>query len=106
VSILPLVFFILLRVRFPLAVFLSALNVAVFTAYWSVVLCNNKSECKMDEQIFSQVRARVRVRVRVRARARNGASARRMSRSSRRLASLPIVITHHLADLLAGGYTY
>tara|TARA_B110001469_G_C9522565_1_gene260058 strand:- start:453 stop:779 length:327 start_codon:yes stop_codon:yes gene_type:complete len=108
VSILPLVFFILLRVRFPLAVFLSALNVAVFTAYWSVVLCNNKSECKMDEQIFSQVRARVRgrVRVRVRARARNGASARRMSRSSCRLASLSIVITHHLADLLAGGYTY
>ena len=55
-SILPLVFFILLRVRFPLAVFLSALNVAVFTAYWSVVLCNNESECKMDAQIFSQAR--------------------------------------------------
>jgi hypothetical protein len=95
VSILPLVFFILLRVRFPLAVFLSALNVAVFTAYWSVVLCNNKSECKMDEQIFSQVRARVRgrVRVRVRARARNGASARRMSRSS--LQARLVTYSHH-----------
>ena len=56
VSILPLVFFILLRVRFPLAVGLSALNVVVFSAYWRVVLCSSSGdECKMDAQIFSQV---------------------------------------------------
>ena len=56
VSILPLVFFILLRVRFPLAVGLSALNVVVFSAYWRVVLCSSSGDaCKMDAQIFSQV---------------------------------------------------
>ena len=62
VSILPLVFFILLRVRFPLAAVLSALNVAVFTAYWSIVLCSKGSECKMDSQIFAQVVVLVTIR--------------------------------------------
>ena len=85
-SILPLVFFILLRVRFPLAVFLSTLNVAVFTSYWKVVICTD-TECKMDAQIFSQARYLVTT------------PPRRSSSQARYL------VTTLLADLLTGGWT-